>query len=115
VVASVQEHSPGSFVVQLAGLRTLLEAPPRKKDSPRRAKKREAQWAHGLRPATLVALRELATRSLDMLGAPATDTLVDDEMLHHFTRFASAIGTGVDRDVRLRMAIRTALDELSGA
>jgi hypothetical protein len=115
VVASVQEHSPGSFVVQLAGLRSLLEAPRRQKDAPRRTKKPEAQWARGLRPATLNALRELATRSLDMLGAPQTETLVDDEMMHHFQKFASAIGTGVDRDIRLRVAIRSALNELSDA
>jgi hypothetical protein len=115
VVAAVQEHSPGSFVVELAPLRTLLEAPRRRKDTPRRTTPGAAAWAEGLRPATLTALRELALRSLDAIGAPQTDSLVEDEMLHHYRKFASAIGTGVDRDTRLRAAIRSALDELSDA
>jgi hypothetical protein len=113
VVTSVQEHTPGSFVVELAPLRDLLEAPRRRKDRPPRAGKRQATWTAGLQPATLTALRELAMRSLDVLGAPQTDSLIDDEMMHHFNKFASAIGTGVDRDARLRAAIRSAIDELS--
>jgi hypothetical protein len=113
VVASVQEHSPGSFVVALASLRALLDAPPRQKDKPARAMKHAAPWAKGLKPSTLSALRELATHSLDMLGAPQTEMLIDDEMTRQFHKLISAIGTGVDRDIRLRAAIRTALDELS--
>ena len=113
VVASVQEHSPGSFIVELASLRALLDAPPRQKDTPRRANKREAAWAAGLRPSTLKALRALATHSLDLLGAPQTDALIADEMMNYFNKLVSAIGTGVDRDIRLRAAIRSALDELS--
>jgi hypothetical protein len=59
------------------------------------------------------ALRELAERSLDLLGVPQTDSLIDDEMLHHYNRFAGAIGTGVDRDARLRAAVTAAIDEIS--
>lgn len=113
VVASVQEHSPGSFVVELASLRALLRAPPRQKDTPARRTKHEGSWAKGLKPSTLSALRDLAMHSLDMLGAPQTETLIDDEMMRHFHKLTSAIGTGPDRDIRLRAAIRSALDELS--
>ena len=113
VVSHVHEHTPGSFVIELAPLRTLLAARPRTKDPVRRRKTHEPAWATGLRPATMSALRELATRSLDMLGAPQTDPLVEDEMLHHYRKFAAAIGTGVDRDARLRAAIRTTLREIA--
>lgn len=113
VVSEIVEHSPGSFVVTLAPLRALLDAPRRLKDTPRRAKKPDADWAKGLRPPTLKFLHDLATRSLDTLGAPQTDSLIEDEMRHQLARFAGGIGTGVDRDARLRAALRAALDELS--
>jgi hypothetical protein len=113
VISDVQEHSPGSFVVTLAPIRALLAAPRRQKDPARRPRRPEAPWAAGLRPATLKSLRDLAAHTLDALGAPPTDALIEDEMRHHYNRFAPAIGTGVDRDARLRVAIHTALDELS--
>lgn len=115
VISSVHEHSPGSFIVTLAPLKSLLAAPPRAKDATRRPKKSDTPWAHGLQPATLTVLRELATRSLDALGAPQTDALISDEMLHHFNRLAGAIGTGVDRDTRLRAALHAAIDDMSDA
>jgi hypothetical protein len=113
VISAIREHTPGSFVVELAPLRALLTAPRRQKDAPRRPRKREPVWSEGLRPATMNALRDLAARSLDALGVPPTDALVNDEMLHHYKRFAGAIGTGVDRDARLRAAITAAIDEIA--
>jgi hypothetical protein len=114
VVDTVEEHSSGAFIIVLAPLRALIEAPRRRKDPVRPARQtKAAQWASGLKPQTLTALRELAVRSLDSLGAPQTDALINDEMHHHYRKLAGAIGTGVDRDARLRAAVRSALDELS--
>lgn len=114
VVDTVEAHSSGAFIIVLAPLRALLEARRRRKDPVHNTKRRVVgEWARGLHPPTLKALRELATRSLELLGAPQTDELIEDEMHHHVRKFAGAIGRGVDRDARLRAAVRSALDEMS--
>jgi hypothetical protein len=114
VVADVREHTPGSFAVKLAPLSELLTAPRRIKDPPPgRAAAPEA--VAGLRPATIAALRALAERSLEVLGAPRTAQLVEAEMAHHFSRLVLAVGKGPDREARLRAAARAARDELDNA
>jgi hypothetical protein len=117
IVAAVQEHTPGSFVVTLAPVRDMLAAAPRRKDGDSRRSKRKGARAGAadLRPATEAALRTLATRSLDLLGVRATDSLIEEEMRHHLARFSAAVGAGADRDVRLKAAIQAALSELSNA
>jgi hypothetical protein len=114
VVDTVEEHSSGSFIIILAPLRALLESQPRRKDPrPRRQSRRESSWSKDFRPATISALRALAAHSLDTLGAPQTEMLIQDEMRRQYDRLIFAIGKGTDRDARLRAAINKAFDEMA--
>lgn len=123
VVASVQEHTAGSFAVTLAPIGAMLSAPPRSKDvaagSKGAASGREKRGApaalRNLDPVTVNLLRELAARSLDTLGVPQSDALVRTEMLHQFSRLTRAVPDGPDREAALRSALRAALDEITGA
>ena len=110
VVAGSREHTAGSFIVTLAPLSDLLSAGRRSKDPPPLAADQAA--VRGLAPATARALRELAIRSLELLGAPRSDALVAHEMAHQFSRLAAAAGNGRDREIRLRAAIAAAHREV---
>lgn len=114
VIAEVREHSPGSFAVTLAPLRAMLTAQRRAKDPPLR-RPSDPLALSSLEPATRSALRALALRTLELLGAPRTDALVNDEMTHQFSRLAAAIGAGPNREARLRQAARVALAETDDA
>jgi hypothetical protein len=116
VVASVRTHTAGSFVVTLAPIGAMLSASARRKDAPRgRADGRASAALQPLGSESLALLRELACRSLDALGAPATDTLVQTEMLHQFSRLSKAVPDGPDREAGLRRALESALSEITGA
>jgi hypothetical protein len=110
VVADAREHTPGSFVVTLAPLREMLAAGRRRKD-PAVKPPPSNDALRALEPATIDALRLLATYTLDGIGVPGTDAMIADEMLRQFSRLASAIGNGPDREGRLREAIASALQE----
>lgn len=114
VVSEWREHSPGSFVVRLASVNALLDAPRRKRDR----SETEAQPSGDPRPltgldrSTLALLRRLAVRSLEALGVRDIDKFVEAEMLSRFDLLAANIESGVDGEVRLRDAIVAALDQL---
>ena len=114
VVSEWREHSPGSFVVRLASVNELLDAPRRKRDQ----SEAEALPARDPRPltsldrSTLALLRRLAVRSLEALGVRDIDKFVEAEMLSKFDLLAANIESGVDGEVRLRDAIVAALDQL---
>lgn len=114
VVEGWQEHTPGSFVVMPASLRALFEAP-RRHGERERAVERDPVALEGLESATRRALRRLAIRSLQALGAPTEESFVEDEMQRQFALLASAIPPSPDRDVRLRAAADRAFDELDEA
>ncbi len=111
VVASVAEHSPGSFVVTLAGVRALFAAAPRSRAPLARVAADPRELA-ALDAEVRSALRRLAELSLDALGAPRTDAFVADEMRRQFAIIASAIAPGeTDREARLQFLVTTALRE----
>jgi hypothetical protein len=112
VVEKWVEHSPGSFVVTLAPIGALLEAPRRKKDRTSPQAPTSPQSLEGLDASTLALLHHLATRSLEALGVRDTDKFVEGEMLSKFNSLAGALGPGVAAEERLRDAISIALDEL---
>ena len=83
----------------------------------RRARRRRAirgNCGRSTRPPAL-ALRSLAERSLEVLGAPRTERLVHDEMVRQFAILASAVAPDeTDREGRLRFLIdaaRNAFDD----
>ena len=111
VIESYGEDTPGSFIVSLAPLRTLLEAPARRRN-PAPAPTRRLPPIEGLRPATRDRLRYLASRSLDALGLkdPSTSQL-EGEMARQFSMIVRTAPAGIDGDRWLDGAITRALRE----
>ena len=112
VVIEWREHTPGSFVVKLGSISSLLDAPKRKRDRALVAKPADPRSLAELESSTLFLLRRLAIRSLESLGVRYTDKYVDAEMLSKFNSLAGGVAPGVEGEARLREAISTALDQL---
>lgn len=111
VVGGVAEHTAGSYVVTLAPVRALFEAGRRSRNSPPETVRRDATELLGLSRETRDALRRLAVRALESLGAPTAEAYVKDEMLRQFSVLAEAVPTGgPDGESRLRVVIAAALD-----
>jgi hypothetical protein len=112
VVTEWKEHSPGSVVVKLGSIKSLLEAPRR------RRRREEPQTAPGpealknLQPATVELLRRLAIRSLESLGVRDPGNFIEEEMIAKFNSLAASVRPGVEGEARLRAAIGVALDQL---
>ncbi len=111
VITDVREHTAGSFVVRVASLRTLVDAPLRRRHPVARPP-RDPAALQALAPDTRALLRRLATVALDALGVKQrTDAFVGDEMLRQFARLAPSLPTGPARDPALRAALERALEE----
>jgi hypothetical protein len=88
VVATVREHSPGALLVTLAPVTALVDAPSRARHAAKQPVADPVSLA-GLTPVTRAALRGLAERSLDDLGARVGNAAaVEDEMLRLFARLS---------------------------
>jgi hypothetical protein len=112
VIAQVQEHTAGAFIVRLATLRALVEAPRRNRRRTPPPVPRDPAVLQGLDPDTRAALRHLAQLALEALGiSPRTPSFVADEMVRQFTRLVENIPDGAKRDDMLRSAIDAALEE----
>ena len=113
VVQQFTEHTPGSFVVTLEPMQTMLDArtrgagtattPPPPPLPPTLA---------ALDDSTRDQLRVLAERTLDALGVRERGPFVETEMLRLFGELGARVGSGSDREERLRAAIRRALSEI---
>jgi hypothetical protein len=112
VVIEWREHTPGSFVVKLGSISSLLDAPRRKRDRALVAKPADPRALAELESSTLSLLRRLAVRSLESLGVRNPEKFVEAEMLSKFNSLAGGIAPGVEGEARLREAISTALDQL---
>jgi len=110
VVEAWHEHTPGSFVVTVAPIRSLREAP-RRSGEQRRRITTDPVALRGLAPATRARLRELAQLALEQLGIRDTDAFLEDEMVSQFTMIARGIPDGPDREPRLLTAIERTIDE----
>jgi hypothetical protein len=112
VIATHREHSPGSFVVEMAPVSSLWESPKRKRGrgaltpTPPTPPSLES-----LDPDTRTSLRNLAVRALEALGVKDTDAFVQAEMLRQFAAIAATVGDAPGREERLRGAVRVALDQ----
>jgi len=113
VVSEWREHSPGSFVVKLASISTLLEAPRRKRDRTPIAATVNPESLKDLDPSTLELLRRLAIRALESLGIREPAKFVEAEMLSTFHSLAGGVNPGEQGEGRLRDAIKAALDQLN--
>lgn len=109
VVASHHEHNPGAFAVELAPLRSLVEAPLRKRD--RDSVPSPSAELHGLARETTGLLRVLAERSLDALGVSPDEAQIADEMQRHLRIIAPALPGGERMEEQLRSALRAAIAE----
>jgi hypothetical protein len=117
VVASWREHTPGSMVVTLAPITTLLTAPRRNRE--REYDSGEMRIAtpeslRGLEPETLADLRQLAIRTIESLGVDDSTRFIYDEMQRIFSTLTMTLPVSADRDGTLRRAIKSALEEVDG-
>jgi hypothetical protein len=112
VVSEWKEHSPGSLVVRLGSIKSLLEAPRRRRSRGESQSSPRPDALRNLDSATIDLLRRLAIRSLESLGVREPEKFVESEMLAKFNSLAAGIKPGVEGEARLRGAINTALDEL---
>jgi hypothetical protein len=112
IVAEWREHTPGSFVVSLASISTMLEAPRRKRDRESRPTVMDPKALAALDGATLALLRRLALRALEALGVRETEKFLQAEMLSQFNTLAAAVTPGEGSEARLRQAISDALEQM---
>lgn len=113
VVSSAEMHTPGSFVVKLAPVRSLFQVTPRSRTRGLRVPPADPSELSGLAKETLTRLRRLAERALDALGAPRSERFVEDEMARQYAVLTHALGTGSgDREERFLRLIDAALDAL---
>jgi hypothetical protein len=109
VVETWREHTPGSFVVTVAPLRSLRDAP-RRMGEPRVVSSDPAVL-RGLAPSTRTRLRELARLALEQLGIRQPEGFIEDEMVQQFSLLARGVPDGPDRERRLVLAIERAIEE----
>jgi hypothetical protein len=112
VITAFTEHSPGSFVVTLAPVRALFEAPRRRREKADVVVRPTIPQLAALETDMLALLSELAHLQLSSLGvrSPSPST-VEDEMLRQFSALSPAVGQSGDAEARLQQALVRALDE----
>jgi hypothetical protein len=115
VISEWKERSPGAFVVSLAPITALLEAPKRKRhrnEPVATAAPATPALLAGLEKPTVDLLRRLAQRSLEVLGTRVPEKFIESEMVSKFSALAKGVEAGPNGEVRLREAIAAALEEL---
>jgi hypothetical protein len=112
VVTEWKEHSPGSLAVKLGSIKSLLDAPRRRRERGEVSRPPRPDSLRDLEPATIELLRRLAIRSLESLGVRDPEKFVESEMLAKFNSLAASVAPGVQGEARLRAAINAALDQL---
>ena len=110
VVSGHQEHTSGSFVVTLAPVRELWDAPKRHRER-KTPPPSTPPSLDTLSDETRRLLRDLAERSLDTLGIREREPFIHSEMLKQFGAVAASIEPGPDREASLDRALRLALEQ----
>jgi hypothetical protein len=111
VVTGHEEHTPGSLVVTLAPLSALWESPRRNRGRGIAPPPKTPPSLEDLDDETRVMLRNLAECALEGLGLKDTAAFLQGEMLRQFGAIAATVGDAPGREIRLRAAIRAALDQ----
>jgi hypothetical protein len=114
VITKWEEHTEGSFVVTLAPMAAMFEAPRRRREHTA-APPVIPDSLSALSPETLSLLRDLALASLQMLGVHNPERFIESEMTAKFSKLtaAAALADSPDPEAELRTAIQHALDELA--
>jgi len=115
VVKSWREQTPGSIVVTLAPLNTLLTAPKRNRERDRDSGENEIATPESLAALdseTLTQLRLLAVRTIESLGVGDASPYVAAEMQRIFATLTMTLPVSTDREGTLRRAIISAIEEL---
>jgi hypothetical protein len=110
IITGWEEHTAGSFVVTLAPMAAMFEAPRRRRE--RDVPPPVPQSLSALAPDTLALLRELAVSSLMLLGARNPERFVESEMTTKFSQLTAALSGAEDPEAELRAAIQHALEEM---
>lgn len=113
VVRALREHSPGAFAVTLAPVTALVDAAPRTRHANEQVRTPDPAALSGISPGGRTALRTLAVRSLEELGAGAlAERVVVDEMVRLYGRLSASVRDAADPDAALCAAVDAALDEM---
>jgi hypothetical protein len=107
VIAAHRAHNPGAFVVTLAPVRALIDAPRRKRERPKQST--SGGELHGLDAATRQLLRDLSERSLNSIGVVPDERNLSDEMQRHLRALVPALPSGPKMEERLRVALSRAI------
>jgi len=109
VVATHRDHNPGAFAVELAPIRALAEASPRRRE--RASASPPQREIAGLTRETTGLLRDLAERSLNALGVTGGEADIADEMQRHLRMIAPGLSSGPRMEHQLRDVLRAAIAE----
>lgn len=109
VITEHAEHTAGSFVVTLAKVSALAEAPKRRRHT--LPPTPQPPSLDALSEETRTLLRHLAENALDHLGVRDRDRFVEGEMLRQFGAIAAGVPDGPDREHRLQQALKRAMEE----
>lgn len=109
ILERYEEHTAGSFSIQLAPIQSMIDAPRRRRE-PRRPPPPVKPELAALSKATREILRDLAERSLESLGVKETSRFVEAEMIRQLAALDAAIPDAPNRDALLRAALKRTLD-----
>ena len=112
VISGFAEHTAGSFVVTFAPVRSLFDAPNRRREKSDRIPAPTPAALKALDKETLGQLRDLATFVLATLGVHSpTRAMIEDEMKRQFATLSAALPDDGDREALLQQAMQRALEE----
>ncbi|MBL0170846.1 MAG: hypothetical protein IPP90_08975 [Gemmatimonadaceae bacterium] len=112
VISGFAEHTPGSFVVTMAPVRALFEAPSRRREKAPRTERAAPAELAALDDETVRQLRDLARLALAQLGLKApTHAQLQDEMHRQFAALTTALPADGDREALLQQAMQRAAEE----
>jgi hypothetical protein len=114
VVAAYAERRAGAFMVELAPVSAMVNAPARGRRTRMKTAPPAAQNIPSLTdldPESLALLGDLATRALEGLGIVHTEEFLADEMSRQLGAIAGALSRATDSGAALRAALKLALDQ----
>lgn len=113
VVVDVQEHGPGAFVITVANLRALIEAPRLRTGRKTPTPVPDPGELAALPAETRDLLRQLADITIQRLGVQKpTDVMIADEMRAQFGALAPGVVTADDPIAALQQVALRLLQEL---